>query len=329
MISAAVVVPARNAAETLPALLEALRAQSVPLGEIVVAEDGSTDGTAEVARRLGARVVSVPPPGGPGVARNTGAAATQGDVILFLDADTLPPADWAERILRRLEEEGPGTVAVWGGYAGPTVESPLARLQHEDIVFHQEATPRHVEVLTTANCAVRRAAFEACGGFPEMPVDEDYVFGAALARHGRILWDDSIRVRHRFRSTWGAYLRQQRAWARGIPEMYARAPRLLVKPQSFRRGRILVELGLLAVALSAGALLPLRPLAAALVLAGAGGAWDAAGAAFRRRVGGLPVRRYLLLRDLAWLWGLAEGVTARLPAVLRGLSGNRGRPRRP
>lgn len=309
-----VVIPARNAAETLPALLAALAGQTLPVGEVVVAEDGSTDATVEVARSHGARVVEVPPPGGPGIARNAGVAATTGDPILFLDADTLPPPDWAERIIRRLEAEGPSTVAVWCGYSGPTEDSPLARLQHHDIAFHQAPTPRYVEVITTANLVVRRGAFEAAGGFPPMRVDEDYVFGARLARVGRIRWDPEIRVGHRFRSSWRAYLRQQRAWARGIPEMYARAPRLLFVPQSFRRRRVALELGLL---LATPVALAVHPLAALLPAAG----WDLCGAAFRRHLAsagcrGLPVRRFLLLRDLAWLVGLAEGL-ALLPRALQ------------
>lgn len=201
------------------------------------------------------------------------------------------------------------------------MDSPLARLQHHDIAWHQRVTPPHTEILTSANFVVRRAAFEASGGFPPMQVDEDYVFGARLARIGRVRFDPAILVGHRFRTAWAAYLRQQRSWARGIPEMYARAPRLLARPQSFRRGRISLELGLLIAAGAAAVAAPLLggPLSAAAAAAGLFG-WDACGAAFRRHlrdVGetGLPVRRYLFLRDLAWLAGLAEGCL-RLPAAL-------------
>lgn len=68
--------------------LESVRGQSAPLDEIIVVDDGSTDGTAEVARSFGDRVRVVSRPnGGPGAARNTGLTAARGDWIAFLDGD--------------------------------------------------------------------------------------------------------------------------------------------------------------------------------------------------------------------------------------------------
>ena len=93
--SVSVVVPARNEQSTLPALLASLRA--LPLAEVVVVDDASVDDTAAVARSGGATVLSAspPPPGwtGKAWACQLGADATSGDLLLFLDADTVLEPD--------------------------------------------------------------------------------------------------------------------------------------------------------------------------------------------------------------------------------------------
>jgi 4,4'-diaponeurosporenoate glycosyltransferase len=91
--SVSVVIPARNEESTLPALLESLRQLTVGIRQVVVVDDDSRDATASVARRGGADVVpaGVPKPGwtGKAWACHVGARATSGDLLLFLDADTV------------------------------------------------------------------------------------------------------------------------------------------------------------------------------------------------------------------------------------------------
>jgi 4,4'-diaponeurosporenoate glycosyltransferase len=87
-----VIIPARNEAHNLPALLGSLAAQSVRPLEIIVVDDGSDDGTAEVARGGGARVIqSLPLPDdwrGKPWACHQGAQAATGELLCFVDADT-------------------------------------------------------------------------------------------------------------------------------------------------------------------------------------------------------------------------------------------------
>lgn len=93
----AVAIPVRNDADALERCLEALERQTRAADEIVVADSGSTDGSADIAARHGARVLHVEVAGIPGA---TAAAldAANGDVLARLDADTIPPADWIARI---------------------------------------------------------------------------------------------------------------------------------------------------------------------------------------------------------------------------------------
>lgn len=87
-----VVIPARNRAGTIPAAIESVRSQSFDDIEIIVVDDGSTDGTADVARSIAVeeprlRVLSHPVNRGAQAARNTGIRAARGEWVAFLDSD--------------------------------------------------------------------------------------------------------------------------------------------------------------------------------------------------------------------------------------------------
>lgn len=112
MISISVVIPCRNDAEMLSACLAALAVQTRPADEIIVVDNGSTDGSAAVAEGAGARVVHE---AHEGIARATAAGfdAATGDIFARLDADSVPPADWLERVERSLAAGG-GLAAVTG-----------------------------------------------------------------------------------------------------------------------------------------------------------------------------------------------------------------------
>jgi len=96
--SLTIIIPSLNEIAYLPGLLNALNNQIQKANEIIVADAGSNDGTVELATSYGVRVV----PGGlPAVGRNAGARKAQGDYLLFLDADVVPPPDFIANIMQR------------------------------------------------------------------------------------------------------------------------------------------------------------------------------------------------------------------------------------
>jgi glycosyltransferase involved in cell wall biosynthesis len=110
--SVSVVIPVKDDARELAKCLEALGRQTVAALEILVIDNGSTDDSAAVGVRFGARVLSQPEPGIPATAA-FGYDAASGTVIARCDADSLPGVDWIERLATAFVEH-PGIVAVTG-----------------------------------------------------------------------------------------------------------------------------------------------------------------------------------------------------------------------
>ena len=112
-ITISVVIPVYNDAEFLRTCLRALSQQRRAADEVIVVDNASTDATAAIARAAGARLVTEPVRG-IWPAASAGYDAADGDVIARLDADSVPPVDWIERIEARFLAQ-PGTAV----YTGP------------------------------------------------------------------------------------------------------------------------------------------------------------------------------------------------------------------
>lgn len=192
--SASVVVPARDAAGTLPALLASLAAQEVDGGEleVVVVDNASHDATALVAEAAGARVVAEGVPGR-ARARNAGAAAARGGLLLFVDADCVAEPGWARALVACLEGASlvAGPVRLRSGDPPNAVER-LERLWR----FDQEGHVRRDGWAASANLAMRREAFEAVGGFDSgferIGEDVDLCLRAAGAGHTLAFCPESV-----------------------------------------------------------------------------------------------------------------------------------------
>jgi glucosyl-3-phosphoglycerate synthase len=120
----AVVIPARNEAATIGAVLDTVMIHDQLIDELVVVNDHSSDDTATVARRHGARLVTLDGPSGKGSAMNAGVDATTSSIIVFLDADVLNTTpDYVARLIQPLLER-PATQLVKGFYERPLHNMP-------------------------------------------------------------------------------------------------------------------------------------------------------------------------------------------------------------
>lgn len=180
-----VIVPAHNAAATLQTCLHALRAAGFAPGDIIVADDASTDATGDIARAAGVRILRLTGPVGAAAARNSAAAACRAPLILFVDADVALHPGTRTDILAFFADH-PGYAGVIGSYDDtPVAAGTLSRIRnllHHHV--HQNA-PGDVPTFWTGCGALRRADFESAGGFEAGHKLEDVALGMALARRGR------------------------------------------------------------------------------------------------------------------------------------------------
>jgi rSAM/selenodomain-associated transferase 2 len=181
----AVVVPALNEEAALRLTLPAALAVA---DELVVSDGGSADGTVEVARRLGARVVSGP--AGRGGQLNRGAAATSAEILLFLHADTTLPGGAIEAIRQAVagrpaaRGETTAGAALGGAFLVRfDAEGPLLRLGAWLINLRTRLT--RLPLGDQAHF-VTREAFEQLGGYQDWPILEDLDFAWRLRRRGRL-----------------------------------------------------------------------------------------------------------------------------------------------
>jgi glycosyltransferase involved in cell wall biosynthesis len=184
-----VIIPTLNEIAYLPGLLDALAAQTCLPDEVIVADAGSTDGTAEMARAHGARVIAG---GMPAVGRNAGACSAVGNLFLFLDADVLPPPDFIARALEEFErkEFDVATCLITG-----LDENPLDRVlcTGTNLYFRviQPFSPH-----APGFCILsKRVTHEKMGGFDEsLMISEDIDYARRAKQYGKFGFLTSTRI---------------------------------------------------------------------------------------------------------------------------------------
>ena len=169
------VVPAKDEASYLPATLRSIREQATDREyEVVVVDGNSDDATAEIARQYDATVAKQD---GKGIAdaRHRGATLAAGEWLAFVDADTVVRPDYCDAILEFVRGSDLAAASSRCRLVGPRRAKAMeATINH---VFPRLARP----ILPGFNTFVRRDAYFAVGGFPDVP-NEDTAFSRTLGR---------------------------------------------------------------------------------------------------------------------------------------------------
>ena len=195
-----IVIPAYNAAATLPACLQAVNVLEIQPFECVVVDDGSRDETCNIARQFGARVLSTGGRKGPAHARNLGAREAAGDVVFFIDADVCLHRDALSRVVSRFAAE-PDVQAIIGSYDDSPQEQDVLSMYRNLMHRYVHQNGRQDATTFWSGCgAIRRDLFLQFGGFDESygrPAIEDIELGYRLYSGGhRIVLDHALEVQH-------------------------------------------------------------------------------------------------------------------------------------
>jgi GT2 family glycosyltransferase len=197
-----VVIPTHNGAATLALCLQALRASSFPPDEIIVVDDGSTDGSADIAAQWDCCVIRLERNVGAARAKNRGARQAQGDILFFTDDDVIVARD---ALAKLVENYSDARVAGVVGLLDANIPFGdfASNFKNLWMRFTYERLPReHIGVFYTSIAAMRREIFQHLGGFDEnyrgASVAEDTEFGQRAWGAGHLLTLDSrVTATHR------------------------------------------------------------------------------------------------------------------------------------
>jgi glycosyltransferase involved in cell wall biosynthesis len=206
---ASVVVPVRNDRQAyLERLLAALELQTIPRArfEVLIGDDGSTDGSTDELETVDGWVRVLPgPPTNSYAARNRAARAASSQVLAFCDSDCLPAPDWLEQGIAALER---CDVAA-GGIEFELPERPTVWTWIDMESTKDHAAQVRIGNAETANLFVRREVYDALDGFDDtLPEHGDFDFAERVVEAGfRLEYAPEVLVRHPTRDTAQPYLK--------------------------------------------------------------------------------------------------------------------------
>lgn len=172
-----IIIPALNEEANIGQTLASLPRQGDGF-EVIVADGGSTDATAQIASEK-ARLVTAPR--GRALQMNAGAWAASGDVLLFLHADTVLPTHALDDVRRLLQDE-----RVAGGGFSLRFDDPAPSFRVIAFMSNLRAGLTGL-IFGDQAIFVRRSIFERMGGFQEMALMEDWDFSLRMKKEGQVV----------------------------------------------------------------------------------------------------------------------------------------------
>lgn len=217
-----------NGEETLEDCLQGLTTLAYPDYEVIVVDDGSTDGSAQIAARYPCRLIRTPN-AGLSAARNTGLAAASGEIVAYIDADARPDSHWLHYLCETLRDSEEEFVGVGGPNLPYRVDGELAECvaNAPGGPIHVLLSDREAEHIPGCNMAFRKEALEAIGGFdPTFRVagDDVDICWRIQERGWKLAFSPSAVVWHHQRRSLAAYWQQQRGYGRAEALLEAKWP---------------------------------------------------------------------------------------------------------
>ena len=211
------IVPTYNEEEHIEALLKILKPQLEEGDEIIVVDSHSRDRTAEIARKYGCRVVLQPKKGN-GLARTEGARSARNGIVVFIDADCVPSADFAKRVRKHFSD---GKLLAVGGLDLYHSDSGIWKFIYDTFSKSVFASAWLAHSLTgrywlaSNNCAFRKDVFLDAGGYRSV-ICEDTDLTSRLAPSKHVRYDYNLRLSlsdRRFKKD--GFLKTLKLWAWG------------------------------------------------------------------------------------------------------------------
>lgn len=199
-----VVIPARNAEKTLEKCLHSVLAQSYENYEVIVVDNGSTDGSREIIESLAGKDKRIQyvfePRRGRGVARNRGIERASGEIIAMTDADCVVPPSWIEELVRPILYEGENAVL---GFEDDLIGNYWTRnIQKANRSFLEKSRKgEYVADIDTKNFAIKASLMKEMMFDPAIKNLEDAELAVRLRGVVKIRFLPSVVVGHRHKSS--------------------------------------------------------------------------------------------------------------------------------
>lgn len=206
-LTVSLIVPVHNGGAAFVRCMESVRAADPAPDEVIVVLDGSTDGSADVAQRAGAKVLRTPAQSGPAAARNLGAHVARSEILFFVDADVAIGRGAVGQVILTFREH-PELAGLIGSYDDAPMASNFLS-QYKNLCHHyvHQHARSAASTFWGACGAVRREVFLPLGGFDKAyrrPSIEDIELGYRMTAAGhRIRLCKDLQVKHLKR--WGAF----------------------------------------------------------------------------------------------------------------------------
>jgi len=215
--SVSVIIPCYNAERTIFRTLEALDRQTIKEFEVILADDGSKDGTIKAAKLFKPKnfklIIIAEKHAGPAVQRNRGAKKANGEILLFTDSDCVPDENWVSEMTKPFSNKN--IVGVSGTYRTLNSDKIIARFEGYEIEKRHEkiARQKYIDFIGSFSAGYRKSIFQKFGGFSadfKKADAEDPELSFKIAKAGyKMVFNPKAIVAHPHVSTLGKFWRQK------------------------------------------------------------------------------------------------------------------------